>query len=119
MRQISLAFNGQLGPQQLVLLVAESAIERMRGLLARQALGRGEAMLLPSCRLIHTVGMAYPIDVVFLRRDGMVLKVAKAVVPGRASGHWRAHSVLELAAGEADRHGIACGVSLPAVGGKP
>lgn len=86
---------------------------RMRGLLARPALCRDEGMLLRSCNMIHTFGMCYPIDVLFLRRDGLVLKIAEAVKPRRARGYLRAHCVLELAAGEAQRCGIALGVVLP------
>jgi uncharacterized membrane protein (UPF0127 family) len=57
--------------------------------------------------------MRYPIDVVFLRRDGLVLKVAAAVAPRRMRVHWRAHCVLELASGEAARCAIAPGLTLP------
>jgi uncharacterized membrane protein (UPF0127 family) len=51
--------------------------------------------------------------VVFVRRDGLVLKVARDVGPRRMRGHWGAASVLELAAGEAERCAIAPGVRLP------
>lgn len=94
-------------------MVADTALMRMRGLLARPQLRRGEAMLIRPCNMVHTVGMGYALDIVFLRRDGMVLKVAQAVPPLRMRGHWRAHCVLELAAGEADRCAIVPGLSLP------
>jgi len=69
--------------------------------------------MLRPCNLIHTVGMRYPIDVVFLRRDGQVLSVAAEVPPLRMRGCWRAHAVLELAAGEAARCAIRPGMMLP------
>ncbi|MRW90362.1 DUF192 domain-containing protein [Duganella sp. FT80W] len=94
-------------------MVAASAPARMRGLLARPPLQAGQGMLIRPCNLIHTIGMAYAIDVVFLRRDGLVLKVASAVPPLRFRGHWRAHCVLELAAGEAARCAIVPGITLP------
>lgn len=72
-------------------------------------------MLLRACNMIHTVGMGYAIDVVFLRRDGLVLKVKRALAPWRASAHPRAHCVLELAAGQARRRGIVRGMALPIV----
>lgn len=94
-------------------MVATSMLSRMRGLLARPALRSNEGMLLHSCNMIHTFGMRYPIDVLFLRRDGLVLKIAETVKPRRARSHLRAHCVLELAAGEAVRCGISPGMFLP------
>ena len=99
--------------QVLQVMVATTMLGRMRGLLARPALSSGQAMLLPKCNMVHTVGMTYSIDIVFLRRDGLVLKVAPAVVPRRMRAHWRAHSVLELGAGEAARCAIVPGLLLP------
>ncbi len=93
--------------------VADTPLARMRGLLARPPLRVGEAMLIRPCNMVHTIGMGYPIDVVFLRRDGTVLKVSPAVPPRRMRGHWRAHCVLELAAGEAARCAIIPGLALP------
>ncbi len=113
MNTYPLQFESALGPQTIGVMVAASMLARMRGLLARPELRRGEGMLLRSCNMVHTVGMRYPIDVVFLGRDGSVLKISDAVGPRRARGHWRAHSVLELAAGEASRCGIWQGMRLP------
>lgn len=113
MQRQPMRFYGARGPQLLNVMVAASMLSRMRGLLGRPSLLSREGMLLRSCNLVHTFGMRYPIDVVFLRRDGMVLKVADAVRPSRACGHLRACSVLELAAGEALRCGIAPGLTLP------
>jgi uncharacterized membrane protein (UPF0127 family) len=97
--------------------VADTPLARMRGLLARAPLQSGEGMLIRPCNMVHTIGMGYPIDVVFLRRDGTVLKVSAAVPPLRMRGHWRAHCVLELPAGEAQRCGIVPGLALP-IGGR-
>ncbi|MET3119965.1 uncharacterized membrane protein (UPF0127 family) [Undibacterium sp. GrIS 1.8] len=112
-KHLPLVFNVASRVHALDVMIAMSMFARMRGLLARPALRSGEAMLLQPCNLIHTVGMRYPIDVIFLRRDGMVLKVATAVAPRRVSGHLRAHCVLELAAGEAARCTITPGMILP------
>lgn len=97
----------------LKLMVAATARERLRGLLGRAPLQAFEGMLLLSCRLIHTIGMRYPLDLVYLARDGRVLKVTPALAPSRMDGHWRARHVLEMAAGEAARCRIAPGVTLP------
>jgi uncharacterized membrane protein (UPF0127 family) len=113
MHHYSLPFTGPRGPRTLRVSVAGSMFERMRGLLARPALQEGEGMLLPSCRLIHTFGMRYPIDVVYLGQGGRVLKVTAALAPRRMGGHLRARGVLELAAGAAQRCGIVPGLRLP------
>lgn len=109
----AMLFHSGAGARALDVQVAATALARMRGLLGRPPLGPGQGMLIRPCNMVHTVGMGYAIDVVFLRRDGLVLKVASALAPRRASGHWRAHCVLELAAGEAARHAIAPGLVLP------
>ena len=101
------------GPRAIELMVAATARERMRGLLGRRPLQGFEAMLLRSCRLIHTIGMGYPLDLVYLRRDGTVLKVTESLPARRIDGHWRAHSVLEMAGGAAARCGIEVGAKLP------
>lgn len=88
-------------------------LSRMRGLLGRPALEGYQGMLLRSCNIVHTFGMRYPIDMVFMRHDGHVLKVAAAVAPRRAQGHMRAHCVLELASGAAKKCGIHPGMRLP------
>jgi len=111
-RQI-LHFEFDRGPQSLEILVAATVRERMQGLLGRAPLRQDQAMLLRSCRLIHTIGMAYSLDLVYLRRDGAVIKVTAALPARRVDGHWRAHSVLEMATGAAARCGIAVGRRLP------
>jgi len=105
-------FDAGSRPRALDVMVASTPLARMRGLLARPPLRQGEAMFITPCNMVHTLGMGYPIDVVFLGRDGLVLKVAPHVGPRRMRGCLRAHSVLELAAGEAARQAIAPGMSL-------
>ena len=80
--------------------VAESAFERMRGLIGRDGLGPGKGMLITKCNCIHTFFMRFPIDETFLDRRGNVLKVVRGIRPWRpwVWGGWRAVSVLETAA---------------------
>lgn len=101
------------GTETLSLCITESVLERMRGLLGRAPLGPGEAMVIDHCNMVHTVGMRYPIDVVFVDRAGTVLRICPAVRPGRVRACLGARQVVELAAGEAARHGLAVGRPLP------
>jgi len=93
-------------------LVADSPWARMRGLLGRRGLESGEGMLLRPTGSVHTFFMRFPIDVVFLSRDGEVLRIAQALSPWRTAGARRAKVVLELAAGDAERRGIRVGSRL-------
>jgi uncharacterized membrane protein (UPF0127 family) len=84
----------------------------MRGLLGKRGLDPGEGLLIRPAPSIHTFFMRFPIDVVFLSRQGEVLKVAERVRPWRARSCRHSYAVLELAAGEAGRRGIAVGDRL-------
>lgn len=83
--------------------VAESAFERMRGLIGRPGLESGKGMLITKCNCIHTFFMRFPIDATFLDHEGQVVKVVRGIRPWRPWiwGGWRARSVLETAAGSA------------------
>ena len=84
----------------------------MRGLLGRSELRATEGILLRPASSIHTVGMKFAIDVVFLDRDLRVIRVAPEVPPWRAASCRRARVVLELAAGAAADSGIVPGDRL-------
>lgn len=73
---------------------------RLLGLagLRREAAGAG--LLIPRCRSVHTFGMRFALDLVFLDGDGRVLAVRREVPPRRLAWHRRAGAVLELPAGE-------------------
>ena len=89
--------------------VADRMLSRMKGLLGRKDLSTGEGILIRPAPSIHTFFMRFPIDVVFLSRQGDVLKIAEHVAPWRARSCRHSYAVLELAAGEAGRRGLAVG----------
>jgi len=83
-------------------MLADSLPRRMRGLLGRPPLTAGEGLLIQPCQGVHTLGMAYLIDVVHLDRNGVVVRVLGKLPPWRIGPIvWRSHSVLELSAGKA------------------
>jgi hypothetical protein len=47
--------------------------------------------------------MRFAIDVLFVSKDGRVLKAWRHVKPRRIAAAWRAHAVIELPAGAIDR----------------
>ena len=88
-----------------------------RGLLGRAELDPGEGLLLADpLRCIHTWGMRFPIDVVFLDRGLAVVAVAVAVQPRRLAWHRRGHHQLEVAAGSAAALALAPGRRLLVAG---
>src|SRR3954471_11449295 len=93
-------------------LVADGPLARMRGLLGRDELPPGEGILLRPASSIHTALMRFPIDVVFLDRALVVLRVVPELPPWRTAMRARAHAALELAAGEAARRGVEVGERL-------
>ncbi|HWT71942.1 MAG TPA: DUF192 domain-containing protein [Oxalicibacterium sp.] len=78
---------------------AVSAWERTRGLLGRPRLQAGEGMMINECRLVHTLGMAYPLDLAFLDHAGRIRKLLCNVRPARLAGSLQAERTLELAPG--------------------
>jgi len=56
---------------------------RKKGLLGRDRLEPGEGLVIAPCGGIHTCFMRFPIDVVFVARDGRVVKVRADVKPWR------------------------------------
>lgn len=92
--------------------VADTPWTRLRGLIGRRGLAPGHGLLLRPARSVHTCLMRFPIDVVFLDGELVVLGVSAAVPPWRLRGCRGARAVLELAAGEAERAGIGAGQRL-------
>jgi uncharacterized membrane protein (UPF0127 family) len=79
--------------------VADRGDTRRKGLLGRSSLSTGEGLWIVPCESVHTFGMKFPIDLVYLDRKKKVKKVRSGVPPWRLSACLSAHSVLELASG--------------------
>jgi uncharacterized protein len=78
---------------------------RRQGLLGRRGLLAGEALVLAPCSSVHTAFMRFPLDLIFVSRDGRVVKTSPGVRPWRIRLAWRAFAVVELASGSLDRSG--------------
>jgi hypothetical protein len=79
--------------------LAGTSARRGKGLLGRTGLGPGEGLWIVPCEAVHTFAMKFAIDLIYLDRKHRVVKVRQAVRPGRISGAFRAHSVVELPTG--------------------
>lgn len=56
----------------------------------------GHALLLGRCRSVHTIGMRFPLDLIFLGRGGEVVDAHYGVPPGRIRTSRDAVAVLEI-----------------------
>ncbi len=63
--------------------IATSFMSRIKGLLGRAGIAKGEGLIIAECGSIHTFFMNFPIDVIFLNYQHTVVKVKKAVTPFR------------------------------------
>lgn len=94
---------------------------RLRGLRGRTGLPDGEALWIVPSRGVHTRGMSFPIDVVFLDDAMRVVAVEEDMTPGRfAPIRWRARTVLELPAGKIKKTGTCVGdrIAIESFGGE-
>jgi uncharacterized membrane protein (UPF0127 family) len=86
---------------------------RLVGLMGRAGIRAGWALWIEPCSSIHMMFVRFPIDVVFVGADKVVLKVVSRVRPwiGLAAC-LGARSAVELEAGAAERAGLAAGDRL-------
>ncbi len=92
--------------------VANTSATRRTGLLKHTALAEGEGLWIVPCEGVHTIGMRFVIDVVFLDKKRKVVKIRSRMGRWRFALALRAHSVLELPEGAAAQSGLAVGDQL-------
>ena len=84
--------------------VAADRSSRRRGLLHRD--GLEGALVITSCRWVHTIGMRFPLDVAYVDDDGTVVKTVRMA---RHRVGWpvtHASWVIEAEAGAFERWGL-------------
>ena len=91
---------------------ADTGAKRRTGLLKHTSLEPGEGLWIVPCEGVHTFGMKFPIDVVFLNRKKKILKIRPNMVRRRIAVSLLAHSVLELPAGTLEATGTVPGDQL-------
>ena len=90
--------------------IANSLLKQTVGLLGRDELPPDAGLWLEPCNGVHTFGMRFSIDLLFLDRNGVALKLAASVSPWRIAGlHLLARVVVELPAGTIESQQIICG----------
>ncbi len=87
-------------------------LERMRGLLGSPPLNENEGLLIVPCSSVHTFGMSYAIDLVFLDEQWIIVKTVSALKPWRISASNAASMVVELAVDSLDKLQLTTGQQL-------
>lgn len=77
-------------------LVAGDPISRLLGLALLDRHRSPEGLLIPRCRSVHTFGMRFPLDLLFLGRDSEPLVAVREVEPGHRVRVPEARAVLEM-----------------------
>lgn len=96
------------------LIEAKGMLSSLQGLLGQRGLPPATGMLLKA-KEVHTVGMRFTIDVVYLSGKSVVVRV-DTMAPGKLGPLvLRAKWILELGEGEAARLGIVPGTTLQRV----
>jgi uncharacterized protein len=89
--------------------LAVSRRARRRGLLGRQRIDANAALVLVPCAAIHTAFMRFPIDVIFVNREGRAVRIVSRMRPWRIAICTAARGVIELAAGSVEKRDIRVG----------
>lgn len=95
--------------------VVEPALDsksRRKGLLGRDSLADNHALVLAPCGSVHTFGMRFPIDVLFVSADGNVIKIVERMGAWRMAGSLQACITVELPTGSVQRHQVVQGDRL-------
>ncbi len=90
--------------------IANTFFGRLKGLVGYKRFQDFDAMLISPCQQVHTFGMRYPIDVIFLSEKGQVLSIEDNIPPGKISAYRKnAVYALEIEAKEAEEKQIKVG----------
>jgi uncharacterized protein len=85
-----------------VVIEAQTRGSRRRGLAKLDSLAPEQALHIPQCPAVHTFGMRFALDLIWLAKDGTVVRVDRNVPRARMRICARARSVVETGAGQAD-----------------
>jgi len=92
--------------------IPDSFYHKAKGLLGEELLNNNTGMLLKQCSSIHMIGMKIPLDVLFLAKDGTVLKCVNNLQPWKIAACLKASTTLELASGSIKKLGLVTGMKL-------
>ena len=92
--------------------LAETFFARLKGLLGTRQLEAGKGLIIRPCNSIHTVGMNYAIDVLFINKQDCIVKIESNLAAGKFSVCRDSSYVVELPSGVVAATGTAVGDKL-------
>lgn len=99
-------------PHALHVVRANDFVARLVGWLGHRAPPAGQALWLSPCSAVHTFGMRFPIDVLFVDGRCTVIHVVHALEPMRAARCRGACATIELRAGLAAALAVSVGMAV-------
>ncbi len=99
-----------------VVFAAVGPRARALGLSWLRDIGPGCSLLIARCRSVHTFGMRFALDLIWLHKDGTLIRVDHDVGPRRMKLCTRARTVIETASGRAEAF-LAAGVGTGTTAG--
>lgn len=94
-------------------IVADRFLTRLKGLLGKDRIEKGQALVLNPCNCIHTFFMRFSVDALFIGRDCKVIAAAADLKPFRVSRIYpNACCVIELPAGTIQSTATSIGDSI-------
>ena len=94
------------------LRIATSIWSRFWGLMGRRQLPEGQGLLIDPCSSIHMFFMRFPLDVIFLDKEGKVVKIVEDIKPWRMAMGGGGKMALELNSGAASQAQVEVGDKL-------
>src|SRR3954454_4890851 len=85
--------------RDLRLVVADGPVARLAGLAGMRAMPPRTGLLIPRCRSVHTLGMRFALDLIWLDGDGCVVDVGACVRPRRIVSRRHARAVVRVPSG--------------------
>ena len=99
--------------QLIHIIQATGFWQRFRGLMLVNALPCDQALLIQHCSSVHTCFMRFAIDVVYLNKQMLIVKLDRNVPPWRMRwGGKDARHTLEMSAGSIDRFKLHIGGAI-------
>ena len=92
--------------------LANTFWQRLKGLLGTRLLPLGQGLIIKPCNSVHTFGMGYPIDVLFVDGNHCIIKIVENMLPSKMSMSSGSQYVVELPAGTAQRTACCVGDRL-------
>ncbi len=90
-------------PGDVLIVAANTPRARLMGLTLMHEIPEGWALWLPRCRSVHTFGMRFALDLLWLDGEGNLVSVHFDIRPRRMRSCLRACSVVEARSGEGER----------------